>query len=94
MDLLFGFVGSVADLIDALYIFFCLPLNAVPHALFTTFYSGRFPLLEKFFSTNLQVWMIAGTGLADFSLAELLLGGGLAIFLLWRIVTFLSPSIV
>ena len=92
MDLILSFAASIIDFINALYIFFFVPLKVVPSALYTTFFSGSHPMLDRFFENVFNSWIFHLTGLADFTFAELLLGAGITIFILWRVALFFVPK--
>lgn len=91
MGLIFDFLLSIVDLMDGLYIFFFLPLSEVPAALFARFVETDSTLRDQLVTNFLTNITRYSPWLADFSLASILLGGGITLLLLWRVLKFVVP---
>lgn len=95
MEMIFDFAGSVVRLFDYLYVLFVLPLRDVFPALLDLSYGHNdHPFvvsLVEIFSFASRFVFQAFPALWDVSLASILLGTSVAIFLLWRVLKILLP---
>lgn len=91
MEVLFDFAMSVVSLFEALYIFFCLPLGDVPGALFAFFVQADDNFFTLFFDAFFGFLGDYAPWLLGVPLASILLGSGITVFLLWRVVKLVIP---
>lgn len=95
MEMIFDFAGSVVRLVDYLYILFVLPLGDVPAALLKMNVVAEPRPFDESLITLVSFVMDAFSNVFPWilqaSLASILLGSSLAVFLLWRFLKFILP---
>lgn len=89
MDLLFSLMLQCLTLFESLVIFFFTPLGDVPGALISLFSPGD--LMADVFYVIFDVIGQVAPWLFNIPLAYILVGSGLTILLLWRVVKLFLP---
>ena len=88
MEMFFEFMVKFLGMIEAMFIFFFTPMSDVASMLLARFSEFNSSFVQRMLSFVSSVSLPL---IGSFSIAELLLGGGILVFLLHKFILFIWP---